>query len=155
MSTNDDYELRALESLRFDGEPERQVVLATKEKLMKMHGNEIRRSAFARRITIAATFVVALGVGAIAGPRVLEWWEHLTVVTDDELPDGQRHVVVEDDAGNTVLDTTMEADEALFQIQPDDDGEGGMLLQVAPIDPPDDTKPAARGGEPEKGVIPH
>ena len=146
MSKHDGFEIEALESLRFDGEPDRQTVLATKEKLMKLYATEMRASKRMRSVWIAATFVVALGVGAVAGPRMLEWWEHLHVVTDEELPDGRRHVVIEDDAGNTVIDDTLEADEALFQIQGDDGG-GGDVLQVRPADPPDDTQPAT---EPRK-----
>jgi len=138
----DEFEIEALESLRVDAEPERFAVLATKEKLMRLHGKETRKSTFALRAGIAATFVVALGVGAVAGPRVLEWWEHVTVVLDEPLPGGGHRVVLEDDDGNTLMDDTLEDDEALLQIQGDGEGSAPVILKVGPDDPPEEAKPA-------------
>ncbi len=122
----------ALEALRFDGEPDSGVLNATQEKLMKLHGKEIRSSTLARRLWIGSTFVLALGVGAVAGPRVLEWWEHLTVTVDEELPDGSHHVVAEDDQGQPVFDDTLQQDEALIQLPAENEGGEGTLLKVAP-----------------------
>jgi hypothetical protein len=48
---------------------------------------------------------------------------------------------VEDDEGNTVLDDILEADEALFQIEPGPEDDEGTLLKVAPVTSPDETKP--------------
>ena len=127
----------ALESLRFDGEPDSSTLHSTQERLMKQHGKEVRGSMLARRLWIAAAFLSALGVGAAAGPRVLEWWEHLVVTVDEELPDGSHHVVVEDDDGEAVFDGTLQPDEALFQVQPEDDGEQPTLIQVAPAKEPE------------------
>lgn len=125
----------ALDSLRFDGEPQADALHSTQERLMKLHGKEVRGSMLSRRLWIASAFVLALGVGAAAGPRVLEWWEHLVVTVDEELPDGSHHVVIEED-GQPVFDGTLQPDEAIFQIQPDEDGDQPTLIQVAPENQP-------------------
>lgn len=139
MNDRIDPTLRTLELLRFDGEADPHTVHRTKEMLMETHARSLVPSRSARRIWFGGAFLVALGVGAAAGPRMLEWWEHITVTVDEEMPDGTHHVVLEDDDGDTVFDETLQADEALFQIQPEDGEGAGMILTVAPIAPGDGT----------------
>src|SRR5882672_8505359 len=110
MKNDKQFAQEALESLRFEGEPDPGALCATKEKLMQLHGREARSSTLAKKMWIGGAFLVALGTGAAAGPRVLEWWEHITLTVDEEQPDGTHHVVLEDDQGQTVFDGTLQQD---------------------------------------------